>query len=373
MEQKDKKNPRRLITQPFDFSVRDLVYKIDQKEIILNPEYQRNYRWDIGDDGDCDKEDYKKNKRSRLIESLLLNIPIPVLYFAETNIDQEYEVIDGQQRLRTLYDFLHDKFSLNNLSIRNDVNNKKYSELDDVDQGLINKRGIRSIVILNDSDADLKYEVFERLNLGSLQLTPQEIRNNTLRGSFNEFLKYLAKNLDYKSMLTFQLEKDTENMSYEEMILRFFAYYETNLEKKIGDTPYNELNIFLTAYMRFYQNINDAKKNEFEALFLGTLQKVKEFLGDNAFSVYSGKSNDWGKNSNRLMFEAEMLAFADILYRNQQEIKITPDEFKDTLKNALIDDKEFNKSITAASGGKLKTRVNVVKDILLGTYKANMD
>ncbi len=367
-----KKEERRLVTQPYDFSVRDLVYKIKEEEVILNPEFQREYRWDSADEGDSNKEDYKKNKRSRLIESLLLNIPLPVIYLAETNKSQEYEVIDGQQRLQTLFDFLDDEFSLDNLAIRDDLNGKKFSELDEEDKAKINKRVLRTIVILNDSDPDIKYEVFERLNLGSIPLTPQEIRNNTFRGSFNNLLKELANNTDYREMLNFQISKNSKDMSYEEMALRFFAYYETNLEKKIDDKKYNELNIFLTAYMKLYQNIDELKKQKFKELFLNTLKKVKEFLGQDAFSAYSNKSGKWLHNSNRLMFEAEMLAFA-IIERDKQEINISPEVFKEALKTAFIKDEDFNRSITASSGGKLIIRVNTVKDILLGTYKASMD
>jgi len=159
--------PRRVITQPYDFSVQDLVNKIESKDIDLTPDYQRNYVWG----GDNDNE----NKRSRLIESLLLNIPIPVIYFAEQKETLKYEVIDGQQRLRTFNDFLNDEFELKDLDVRSDVNGKKYSQLEPIDKNEIRKRSIRAIVILNDSDEEVKYEVFERLNLGSIQLTPQEL------------------------------------------------------------------------------------------------------------------------------------------------------------------------------------------------------
>jgi len=177
----NKKAPRRIVAQPYDFSVQDLVDKIEEGDIDLQPDYQRNYVWGANDE--------TENKRSRLIESLLLNIPIPVIYFAEQAETLKYEVIDGQQRLRTFQEFLNDKFPLASLEIRNDVNGKLYSQLDKQDKDEIRKRSIRAIVILNESDEEIKYEVFERLNLGSIQLTPQEIRNNTLRGSFNDLLK----------------------------------------------------------------------------------------------------------------------------------------------------------------------------------------
>ena len=93
-----KKTPRRILAQPYDFSVQDLVDKIGAGDIDLHPDYQRNYVWAAND--------AIENKRSRLIESLLLNIPIPVIYFAEQAETLKYEVIDGQQRLRTFQEYL---------------------------------------------------------------------------------------------------------------------------------------------------------------------------------------------------------------------------------------------------------------------------
>ena len=104
----------------------------------------------------------------------------------------QYEVIDGQQRLKTFFDFMENKFALEHLEIKKDLNGKKYQELSQSDQDIIRKRSVRAIVILNESDEQIKYEVFERLNLGSVQLTKQEIRNATLRGPFNDLLRELA-------------------------------------------------------------------------------------------------------------------------------------------------------------------------------------
>ena len=127
----------------------------------MQPDYQRYHVWEANDE--------KENKQSRLIESLLLNIPIPVLYFVEQAETLKYEVIDGQQRLRTFQSYLASKFPLRGLEIRSDVNGKFYKDLTQRDQDLIRKRSIRAIVVLNDSDPGIKYMVFERLNLGSIQ------------------------------------------------------------------------------------------------------------------------------------------------------------------------------------------------------------
>ena len=287
-----------MITQPYDFSVQDLVDKIKNTDIDLQPTYQRNYVWATNDN--------KENKRSRLIESLLLNIPIPVIYFAEQEETLKYEVIDGQQRLQTFNDFLNDKFVLQNLEIRSDVNGKKYSELEQRDRDEIRKRSIRAIVILNESDEEVKFEVFERLNLGSVQLTPQEIRNNTFRGNFNDLLKQLAQNELFRKMLNLRLKKDQDNMAYEEMILRFFAYHKKDL-KRVENLSY-----FLTEFMKENKDMTPLEMEDFKKLFELTIEKIHKFLGEKAFSVYQKNTKTWYKTSNRALYDAEMLAFASI-------------------------------------------------------------
>ena len=343
----NKQKPRRVITQPYDYSVQDLVNKIRDGDINLTPNYQRNYVWDINDDDE--------NKKSRLIESLLLNIPIPVIYFAEQEETLTYEVIDGQQRLRTFEDFLNDKFKLNKLLVRDDVNGKFYSELDQKDKNEIRKRSIRAIVILNDSDEEIKYEVFERLNLGSIQLTPQEIRNNTLRGSFNNLLKELANSDEFRKLINLRLKSDKNNMAHEELVLRFFAYNDSELKRV------DQLSYFLTKYMKENKNLDEDKLQEFKILFNNTINKIKKYLGDKAFSIFKPKTEKWNTTSNRLVYEAEMLAFSQI---DEHEIKTTPEAFILSLKDLMINDDDFKKSLNKAGGKKVKERVEAVKKLL---------
>ncbi len=343
-----KTTPRRIIAQPYDFSVQDLVNKINSGDIDLKPDYQRNYVWASNDN--------IENKRSRLIESLLLNIPIPVIYFAEQQQTLKYEVIDGQQRLKTFDDFLNDKFTLKDLEIRDDVNGKLYSDLEQKDKDEIRKRSIRAIVVLNESDEEVKFEVFERLNLGSVQLTAQEIRNNTLRGTLNDLLKELAQNKDFRELLTLRLKAEQDNMAYEEMVLRFFAYHEIGL-KRVKNLSY-----FLTDFMKQNRSMPLERIESLKKLFIDTLYKVKKYLGRNAFSIFQKKTKQWNTTSNRTLYDAEMLAFADT---DIEKITITPENFQAKLKD-LMEDGDFKKSLNEQAGGKMiESRVESVKSILV--------
>lgn len=343
------KKPRRILAQPYDYSVQDIVDKIKNNDIDLNPDYQRNYVWIANDS--------KEHKCSRLIESLLLNIPIPVIYFAEQAETLKYEVIDGQQRLYTFHRFLNDNFALSGLEIRDDVNGKKYSELEQKDRDEIRKRSIRAIVILNESDPEIKYEVFERLNLGSIQLTPQEIRNNTLRGSFNDLLKELAKNHLFQDMLNLRLKSDQKNMAHEELVLRFFAYHDSGYKRA------KNLSFFLTEYMKKNQNLSSQDLIKYKTLFTDTIKLVYKYLGQYAFSSFGIKTGQWTKKSNRSLYDAEMLAFSDFI---DKKIKVSPEKFMSKLE-ILMADQEFRKSLHSQAGGTMiQKRVSKIKDIISG-------
>lgn len=344
----DRREPRRIIAQPYDFSVQDLVNKIKEGDIDLQPDYQRNYVWDANDE--------TENKRSKLIESLLLNIPIPVIYFAEQVETLKYEVIDGQQRLKTFLDFLNDEFCLTKLEIRDDVNGKTYSELEQRDRDEIRKRSIRAIVVLNDSDEQVKYEVFERLNLGSIQLTAQEIRNNTHRGPFNDLLKELASDTTFRSLIKLRLKSDQKNMAHEELVLRFFAYHYS------GTRRVDQLSYFLTKYMKENRNMDKEQILELKELFHCTINKINNYLGKKAFSTFKRKIKNWNTTSNRLMYETEMLAFAQIA---EEDIAVTKEQFQLRLQNLMETDTDFQKALDTSGGLRIEERVNTVKILLL--------
>jgi hypothetical protein len=170
---------RRLVTQPYDLGVKSISRDIEHGRIRLSIEYQRKYVWDQG-------------KASRLIESLLLNVPIPVCYFAEDE-SGAYEVIDGLQRLTAIQKYLDNELALTGLSVLSELDGKKFEDLAPRDQRRLENRTIRCIVITEDSHPDIKFDVFERLNTGAASLTAQELRNSVYRGKLNDGLKALAK------------------------------------------------------------------------------------------------------------------------------------------------------------------------------------
>lgn len=338
---------RRLVTQPYDMSVATVIEQISNKDIILEPEYQRKYRWD-------------KIKASRFIESLLLNIPIPTVFLAEEE-DVTYSVIDGQQRLTTIKNFIKpdnsdDKLILEGLQIRYDLNGKSFSELDKTDQGRLRKQYIRCIVILNDSDPQIKFDVFERLNTGSASLTEQEIRNCIYRGNFNELLKELSINKKFLEMLNLS-EKDSKNMTNVEYVLRFLAYRD-NLSEYTGSVKE-----FLNNFMKNNRNINEEMQKSYRKIFSDTVEQLYMVMGENAFNRFLPNRNNWHGALNKAVFDAEMVAFSQVKI-NFKDNKI--EEIQKCIQDLMCNE-EFIKTIASSTNSpeKVLKRIKMLKECLL--------
>lgn len=340
------KKERKLVTQPYDMSVATVIEQIANGDIILEPEYQRKYRWDT-------------IKASRFIESLLLNIPIPTVFLAEEE-DVTYSVIDGQQRLTTIRNFIvgedtDEELILEGLQIRFELNGKKFSQLSKQDQGKLKKQYIRCIVILNDSDPQIKFDVFERLNSGSAHLTEQEIRNCIYRGSFNDLIKELASNDKFQKMLNLP-EKDLKNMTDVEFVLRFLAYRQS----------FNEYNgsvkEFLNNFMKNNREITVEQRKIFAEIFTETVDTLYDVLGKDAFNRYLPDRNNWHGAINKAVFDAEMIAFSLFKF-NTREIDTKK------LRNRIVElmsDYKFIRTIASSTNSpeKVSQRVHLLSAVL---------
>lgn len=264
---------RKVIIQPYDYAVRMLMDMVIEGDLILDPDYQRNYRW-------------PDEKASRFIESILLNIPVPVFYFAEDS-NGKLSVIDGQQRLTSLFRFMKpdelpalfagreiSELVLNGLKVRSDLNGFRYKDLTSADRPLLSKRPMRCIVVLSESDETLKYEVFERLNSGSASLTEQEIRNCLYRGSFNELIKRLARSEKFQELIALP-PKSAKNMKDVELVLRFLAYRDLDENSKYADNYTEQLN----NYMEDNREVSSARLAALEDNFNKTVDLIYRDLG----------------------------------------------------------------------------------------------
>jgi hypothetical protein len=205
---------RRLITQPYDLVVEALIDQIKGGTIFLRPiserpSFQRRYVW-------------KDDLASRLIESILLNVPIPPCYLSQ-NEDFELDVIDGQQRLFSIYRFLDNQFALTGLEVLTELNKLRFHQIPPRQQRQIRTHTLRCVLVTNESHPEIKFDVFERLNTNTVPLNAQEIRNCIHRGSLNNLLHDVVS---YPPWLRILRKKEADKrMRDEELALRFFAFW----------------------------------------------------------------------------------------------------------------------------------------------------
>ncbi|MEG8281134.1 DUF262 domain-containing protein [Streptomyces sp. AHA2] len=320
---------RRLVTQPYDLSVGTLVDDIKKDRLLLNIEYQRQYVWD-------------RAKASRLIESLLLNIPVPVCYFAE-NEDGAYEVIDGLQRITTISNYLEGKFELKGIPVLSELEGKFFSDLTVRDQRRLSGRTIRCIVITEDSDPDIKFDVFERLNTGSARLGSQELRNCIYRGDLNDFLRRTA-DLPYFTGILSGIRN--RRMEFEELVLRFFSLHSTVVEYR---PPLRQL---LNGYMR--ENRARVPEQGEMDLFADVCRTVAEVFGDSAFRLPAPNGRP-APGMNKALFDAVMISFA---HADRAAIRAAPQRVRE-LREELLKDEEFLFSIGRATADRSRMHYRV--------------
>ncbi|TAE18828.1 MAG: DUF262 domain-containing protein [Bacteroidetes bacterium] len=278
INQKYRRGEIRIVTEQARYPLDSIETMLDTGKYILNPEYQRRKRWD-------------NVRKSRLIESFIMNVPIPPVFLYEVDYSK-YEVMDGQQRLTTIYDFYQGKFELEGLELWSELNGKTYQNLPEQVKGGIDRRYLSSIVLLretakNDIEAEeLKKMVFERLNSGGEKLTPQETRNAIYNGKFNQLCLRLAKSDAFRKMWGLPLESDSEikklksepyrKMEDAELVLRFFAYRHVN-------ELVSPIDKFLDAFLDRANSFSDKLMQELEDIFIKTIDLIYAIFGKDAF------------------------------------------------------------------------------------------
>jgi len=319
---------RRVYSDKADRSIFELYRQYQKGNLDLQPGFQRLQVWD-------------NSKSSRLIESVLLEVPIPVIYLSEES-DGKYSVIDGQQRLNAFFKFLENNLRLSGLTILVELNGKRFQDIPKNLQDKFENATIRIIEIRKESDPDVKFEIFERLNTGSVQLNAQELRNCIYRGRYNELLKELSGNKDFQFLLG--LKEPHNRMQDRELILRFFAFYHNTYLKY---TP--PMKRFLNKEMEKHRNLNEAEENELRNVFKKSVRLSKTVFGDKAFHRFvAGSKEDpngcYERKMNKGLFDIIMFGFT--MYDENQIIP-NSDAIREELLWMMTHEEEF---INAISG-----------------------
>jgi len=253
---------------PIDYPFETLVQRANASppKLILNPDFQRKYKWDK--DGN--------ERASKFIESCLMRIPLPACYFAE-NEKGNHDVIDGVQRITTIKKFFNNEFKLEGLSVFKELEGKSFSELGDYKNEL-ESTTIRCVILRKENPKELVKEIFARLNQGAVQLSSQEIRHALYPGKFNDLLIELSKHPFIEAFGKGEAGlKEKDSREQEEMVLRFFA-----LQSDLSDYE-DKLSKYLDKYIEINQNPEDEKINALRDDFNKTLSKCLAVFDDNPF------------------------------------------------------------------------------------------
>ena len=344
---------RKIIWQAKDFSIREFSSMKTDGELILQPKYQRNFV-------------ATETIASKLIESILLDVPIPVVYLAEEQ-NGSYSVIDGQQRLTSFLSFLQGKFpdskpfKLTGLKVLSELNRKLFVDLDSDLQKKIRSTTIHSIIIKKESNSDIKFEIFERLNTGSTKLNEDEIRNTVFRGSYIDLLAELSENSVFHGLI----KKDNfkKRMIYRGMILRFLA-----LSEKSYLNYRSSMKQFCNKELRENRELSTIKIKEYKSRFEHCIDLVKVVFGDMAFRRYmpgeNGEQGKWGETQiNMALYDIQMVGFVNY---SKNDVLGKAELIREGLIDLMINNQQFKDQITMQTSNteELKKRFRTYMDML---------
>lgn len=266
------KSRNTLQTDKLDMSFGEIMNMYEREEIIINPDFQRLYRW----------SDYQK---TRFIESIIIGIPIPPIFVAEDS-QGKWEVVDGLQRLSTIFSFFGILRNLDNCNnwvlgagdLIQSLDGFKCEDLPMKIQLNIKRSSCRIEIIKWNSEYDLRFELFNRLNTGGSPLTNQEIRNSLYRSissKFNDFLKELANYPNFISTVDIPNEK-VKQLYLEELVLRFMSLYQNrnNVNKSIA--------LHMTDFMKVSVQNKHFNYDLYRTIFKRTFDILQQ-LGKNIF------------------------------------------------------------------------------------------
>ena len=334
-----------------DLSFREIISMYDENELV-KPELQRKYVWD-------------KVEASRFVESILMGLPVPSIFLAQSG--SQKLIVDGYQRIMTVYDYVRGIYSGDNkifrLSNSDRLNtrwrNKAFQELSVDEQRKIRSTTIHAIIFeqkVPENDDTSLYQVFERINTSGRTLTPQEIRNCVYQGSMNTLLFELNDNRIWREL--FGTENADSRMRDLEYILRFFAM----CSDEVLNTSAKQISLkkTLNEFMGEYVKSDEKTMNRFRDSFIDTMTIIYDSLGKNAFRNFSrGK---FAQKFHPAIFDAISVAFYQaknhgvVIERIDEEAHI-----------ALLRNEDFRKVISERTTDvkNIKKRITMVKEHLL--------
>ncbi len=346
-------NPLEVRVETKNTQMDTLIKRMRNKEIELSPDFQR--RSDV----------WNEDRQSRLIESMLIKIPLPAFYVDATD-DDKWLVIDGLQRLTALKSFvIEQNLRLSGLEFLPALEGKKFSELPRSYQRRIEETDIVIHQIRSGTPEDVKYIIFRRINTGGEPLSPQEIRHALNQGKFASFIAKLAESKEFLSATGRSISP--RRMEDQECVLRFMAFTMSPPEEYDKD----DFDLFLNNTMKRGNILSEKALREYGRRFARAMEVSGKIFGRRAFRKFY---NEHGRllPVNKALFEAVSVNIGN-LTPQQQEILITKRaEVIEGMRRLIADDKEFEASISQGTGSvkKVRGRFSSVRKMICGVLNA---
>lgn len=338
-----------LVVQNSDFSLKTVTDMVEGGSIDISPHYQRRERW-------------QADKQSALIESFLMNVPVPPVYLSEDDFGK-YSVIDGKQRITAIHRFMSDRLKLKGMVKFRDLEGKVFSELPvEIKNALTVRPYLRIVTLLKQTNPDLKYEVFLRLNTGGERLNSQEIRNVACTGSLNDLLYELSEYPVIKERMKIvnKTSPNYRNMADLELVLRFITLRE-RWEHMHTSLLSNEMDDFMFSNKNATQNKIALIKADFER----SLNLCIQIWGKSVF--YKPNGDEWRTQMIAPLFDAQMLAMH--LLTDQQSEAAVANALKivRSSRDLYLKDINYKNAVDRATGNpqNIKRRISLLHNMIL--------
>lgn len=313
--------------------------KDDDTNELFIPDYQSDIAWD-------------EARQSKFIESIILGLPIPSIFVAEIyddeNDESRLEIIDGTQRIRTLTRFINNELTLSELKKIQSLNGFKFADLPLARQRRFNRTTLRMIQLTEGTNEEVRRDIFERINTGSVDLNEMEKRRGILPGQFLELIEELLKHDKFRKLCAFS-ESAIRSREPQEFVLRFFSFL-NNYEKFNSN-----INIFLDEYLKQVNADPKFDSDKMRAEFESMLKFVEKYFPQ---GFRQGKNG--ARTTTRIKFESLAVGVALALRKTSNlEPKST-----ELLNSQQF--KDLTKSDASSSKNKVVLRIEYVRDRLLG-------